>query len=155
MLSEGEMAYIKMYLKVYVVVFDATKMAEGDKYPTLSAYLPMIVTLKDYLSGNELQGAEKAMADELGRAISSRFEFVDSNDTLLIATAVDPRYKREHFSADQSKAAKELVANKMSDYRSAETVEASVERPPEPSTCKFIIVKISGVLKTVFNMVFW
>lgn len=86
----------------------ATTLMSADKYPTASNYVPVVQTLKKmctefkfeerYTVSEELLTLQSTLLSEL----NVRFENILSNETLILAMVLDPRFKTR-FLAENDK----------------------------------------------------
>lgn len=114
-LDNDDWQYIREYVNVHAIFYEATNMMEGEKYPSSSLYIPTITALLYSLSPMSTEyenftDREKTMSDELHAAIEARFGDLLDNQKLIMAMILDPRIK---------------ILNKL-DIRSQELCKATV-----------------------------
>lgn len=92
--TNEEWEIIDLYVKVLGPVKQITTIMEGEKYTTLSSYIPMIRGLEDVLDHDyNLSRHENDFSEKYLLAIKERFEFVKGNKTFVLSMMIDPRYK--------------------------------------------------------------
>ena len=76
----------------------------------MSQVIPFLEILKMELDSSEPETADKfrgilTTKDEILSSLDSRFEQVYSNDTYLLATLLDPRFKNKFYDAETTQSA--------------------------------------------------
>jgi len=103
---------------VFAVVTEATSLMEGDKYPSASLYIALIVALDNVLN-KELEREDQLdcrLAWLLKTSIAERFSGAYSNEALIIATLLDPRFKENIFPQQFRDQCKFVITAKMREY---------------------------------------
>lgn len=84
-----------------------TREASGEKYTTLSTIIPMVnilikqlekITISESDSASRIEEAKKAVI----REVQKRFEHIENNLNMAVATILDPRFKNLHFKDAQA-----------------------------------------------------
>ncbi|XP_063931343.1 zinc finger BED domain-containing protein 4-like [Zophobas morio] len=100
MLTANELAIIDECLKLLGPFEDATKNISGEKYVSGSLVIPMTNCIKTSLHRiNVSNPFAKNLKKELEAQIEKKLDPLETNILLSIATIVDPRFKRLHFSS--------------------------------------------------------
>lgn len=103
-LSQYEWNKIEEYVNVFSSLKETTLLMEGDKYPSSSLYLSIVLGFEQILSGEETSSfEEKDLYEKVSAALFHRFSFAHTNETLIISMFVDPRYKNRFSLNDPQK----------------------------------------------------
>lgn len=108
--TNEEWNVIEAYINVLSPVKQVTTIMEGDKYPTVSSYIPMVLGLLTVLEYDEnVSNQENELAEKYRQSITSRFHFVYSNEILITSMMIDPRYKDRFLDEDAKRSAFQIL----------------------------------------------
>ncbi|KAJ3629875.1 hypothetical protein MTP99_014240 [Tenebrio molitor] len=88
---------------------DDAQMEDG---PTTNLFVPeesLKTIMKDYLTEDDADSDVTAATKEISSQISKRFGEIKNNETYILATALDPRYKAQLFSDETKDELKDLL----------------------------------------------
>ncbi|XP_071580650.1 E3 SUMO-protein ligase ZBED1-like [Temnothorax nylanderi] len=98
MLSASELQTTKEFAELLKPFEDATHIICGETYLTASKAIPIVHTIKNKLaSSNPSTEIGKHFKQELTKQLMKRFEHIEKNTPLAIATICDARFKNIHF----------------------------------------------------------
>jgi len=134
-LSPEEWNFLASYERVFAVITEATSLTEGDEYPSAAMYISLVVALNTVLmkEAESPECKERLLAYELKAAIEKRFTFVYSNDALVIATILDPRFKEEIFPEQFRGQCQPVIMKAMEEYKPPNIDLQTPEIPPIPA----------------------
>ncbi|KYN06411.1 Zinc finger BED domain-containing protein 4, partial [Cyphomyrmex costatus] len=100
MITNDKFEILKDVITILQPIELVTKKISGDKYPTVSIIIPIIRCMKESLS-NCIPTTNNVHRYNFKRNILSeierRFHNIERYNTLVIATLLDPRFKKLHF----------------------------------------------------------
>lgn len=134
-LSAEEWRFLQSYERVFAVVTEATSLTEGDDYPSASMYIALVVALETELE-KEVESEElsdRQLALQLKSAIGERFSNSFHNESLIIATMLDPRFKEEIFPEQFRDECRSVVKAKMQEYTTPADQPSTITTPTSTS----------------------
>ena len=99
MLTASELSILTSVLQVLRPIEAATKEVSGDKYCTSSKVIPLIHCLILKVESLQLEDSlGKVLQSVVLKEISKRMGVIENVSPLAIATVLDPRFKKMHFT---------------------------------------------------------
>ncbi|XP_008205139.1 zinc finger BED domain-containing protein 1 [Nasonia vitripennis] len=130
MLTESDWETISCYVQVFSLLKQASKLMSEEVYPPLSLYLP---TIRGILELMESMNLNNQLSMQLIRSICSRFGHINTNESMIIAMVVDPRFKTRLLSDDEKFTVFDIVKSKMLSINSNTTVISETDKIKNPS----------------------
>lgn len=109
-LSEADWELITNYVQIFSLLKQASSLMSKDPYPPLSLYLP---TVRSILELMESMNLNNQLSVQLIRSICSRFGHINTNEPMIIAMVLDPRFKTRLLSDDEKFTVFDIVKSKM------------------------------------------
>ncbi|XP_011500670.1 PREDICTED: zinc finger BED domain-containing protein 6 [Ceratosolen solmsi marchali] len=109
-LTEADWESISCYIEVFSLLKQASTLMSEEMYPPLSLYLP---TIRGILELMESMNLNNQLSIQLIRSMCSRFGHINTNESMIIAMVVDPRFKTRLLSEDENFTVFDIVKSKM------------------------------------------
>ncbi|XP_003389647.1 PREDICTED: zinc finger BED domain-containing protein 4-like [Amphimedon queenslandica] len=128
-LSSHQLDIIDKIITVLKPVDDITKSISSEK-ASVSIIIPYIRALRKTWEKSGDDRGVQTMKKELLDSLNRRFCDIESNETLVVATLLDPCFKDKFFtSITEKEAAKELLITKITNNSHDQDIEESIEPP--------------------------
>ncbi|XP_058788781.1 E3 SUMO-protein ligase ZBED1-like [Phymastichus coffea] len=109
-LAEADWETIESYVQMFSLLKQASVLFSEEAYPPLSLYLP---TIRGILELMESMNLNNQLSVQLIRSICSRFGHINTNQSMIIAMVLDPRFKTRLLAEDEQFAVFDMVKGKM------------------------------------------
>lgn len=109
-LSEADWEQIYSYVQIFSLLKQASNLMSKELYPPLSLYLPTVRSILELMESMKLNNQLSA---RLIRSICLRFGHINTNESMIIAMVLDPRFKTRLLSEDEKFTVFDIVKNKM------------------------------------------
>ncbi len=100
-ITAEEWAHMKVAIDLLKPLLEATTEVSGEKYVTASKIIPMTKTLLGWYAAEARRLTEEGFARDfcnaLLQSLNRRYRGVEDSKVLVLATLLDPRYKKEAF----------------------------------------------------------
>ncbi len=100
-ITPEEWAHMKVAIDMLKPLYEATNEISGENYVTASTIIPMTKTLLGWYAGEARrlteEGFAKNFCDALLQSLNRRYRGVEDSEVLVMATLLDPRYKKAAF----------------------------------------------------------
>lgn len=129
-ISNDEWDIIEMYTEALGPFKEATVLMSGEKYPTLSSYIPIVKGLKkateDFVNENAGKKCSN-LGKKLLSAVKARFTDICENEAFLLAMVADPRYKNRFLKGEEKLKAENALVNRIERIQPQEDAAAKRE----------------------------
>jgi hypothetical protein len=109
-LTEADWESISCYIQVFSLLKQASTLMSEEMYPPLSLYLP---TIRGILELMESMNFNNQLSIQLIRSMCLRFGHINTNESMIVAMVVDPRFKTRLLSEDENFTVFDIVKSKM------------------------------------------
>ena len=123
---------------------------------SVSLIIPFIRAFRRTLENHDNDRGIRTMKSEMLTSLNRRYGDVESNESLVLATLLDPRFKDKFFSGAHEKTnAKELLDNKVAEITGTDETRVPSPKRPKPNLLKCFadILEEAGVEVDTYNAV--
>lgn len=129
MVTGADLRIIRETLKLLLPFETITREISGDNYVTISKTIPLVSCLTEAMEGlTSVEEKVEKLREELKTELRKRFEKIEFNPSMALATALDPRFKTIHF---KEPLAKVKVLNYLNNFLIENRVGDNVEDEEE------------------------